>query len=625
MKLILVGKHNGKRVVKWLSLFLWALLVIVAAFFGAMVVLTWLDNAFLLRGWSGGTILVTLFSFVAVTFLLCVVLPLARRLRLPLDGLPGVGPPIKLPAPFERFFSWLFSWRPIRAALFLGVCLATLVALFYAEENFRGKRAWKAYVREQTAKGEKLTLAEFIPLPVPDDQNFVLCSLLKPILVIEFVPVPRTLYDGKSRRTVPHLWRDTNGWARLARLDRTWGASKKLHKPSENELLTNGWIDLAGWQAEYRAGTNLIGVPTGATPATEVLVALRPLEPDVAELQEEAARRPLARWPIYYDTNAPWGILLPHLAHGKRITSLLQLRSAARLAAGDAQGGLADIELGLRLTESFRDEPFLISQLVRSVCHEILLQPVKEGLARHQLSAGQLGELQKKLGSVDLLAAYRLSVRAERAMNCEWDRFAKQDINWQFGGNAIGYPYSSAHLFFRFAPSGWIYQNQLRFCRLHDQFSLPAVDVQTRRVHPPLAIGAESAVQQSKGPFSVLAKLIYMHSERFLPGIASGARKFGHGQTQLDQAVLACALERFRLAHGQYPESLDALVPRFIEKMPHDLITGQPLKYRRTEDGLYLLYSVGWNEKDDSGVEAKSNIGTPEPQSGDWVWKLPKP
>lgn len=621
MKFILVGKYNGKRVVQWRLVFLWLLLIVFAGVLSTIVLIT---RTSMLDGGSGETVLVVWFSFVVVAFLSCVALPLARRLRLPLDRLPDLDAPIKPRALSGRFFSWLFSWRPVRAALFLGVCLATLVALFYAEENFRGKRAWKAYVREQTAKGEKLTLAEFIPRPVSDDQNFALCSLLKPILDIEFVPVPRTLYDGKSRRTVPHLWRDTNGWARLARLDRIWGASKKLHKPSENELLTNGWIDLARWQAEYRAGTNLVGVPTGATPATEVLVALRPLEPDLAELQEEAARRSLARWPIYYDTNAPWGILLPHLAHGKRITSLLQLRSAARLAAGDPQGGLDDIELGLRLTESFRDEPFLISQLVRSVCHEILLQPVKEGLARHQLSAGQIAELQKKLGSIDLLAAYRLSVRAERAMNCEWDKFAEQDINWQ-EMNAIGYPYSTAHMLSRFAPSGWIYQNQLMLCRLHDQFSLPAVDLQGRRVYAPIATGAERAVHQSKGPFSVLSKLIYMHSERFLPGIASGARKFGHGQTQLDQAVLACALERFRLAHGQYPETLDALAPRFIEKIPHDLITGQPLKYRRTEDGLYLLYSVGWNEKDDSGIEAKSNIGTPEPQSGDWVWKLPKP
>ena len=48
-------------------------------------------------------------------------------------------------------------------------------------------------------------------------------------------------------------------------------------------------------------------------------------------------------------------------------------------------------------------------------------------------------------------------------------------------------------------------------------------------------------------------------------------------------------------------ESLDALAPQFIETIPHDIIGGQPLHYRRTEDGQFVLYSVGWNETDDGG------------------------
>ena len=69
----------------------------------------------------------------------------------------------------------------------------------------------------------------------------------------------------------------------------------------------------------------------------------------------------------------------------------------------------------------------------------------------------------------------------------------------------------------------------------------------------------------------------------------------------MDLARVAIALERYRLAHGEYPESLDALAPQFIAKLPHDIINGQPLHYRRTADGQFVLYSVGWNETDDGG------------------------
>src|SRR4051812_1885557 len=66
--------------------------------------------------------------------------------------------------PFRRVFS-------LRVYLFLLACLATLIALFYAVENWRGKRAWETYRRELEAKGVKLDWAAYIPGPVPDEQN----------------------------------------------------------------------------------------------------------------------------------------------------------------------------------------------------------------------------------------------------------------------------------------------------------------------------------------------------------------------------------------------------------------------------------------------------------------------
>ena len=68
---------------------------------------------------------------------------------------------------------------------------------------------------------------------------------------------------------------------------------------------------------------------------------------------------------------------------------------------------------------------------------------------------------------------------------------------------------------------------------------------------------------------------------------------------------------------------LDALVPQFVEKLPCDLIGGQPLKYRRTDDGNFLLYSIGWNETDDGGKTASGRNGSVDDDSPDWVWQYP--
>jgi hypothetical protein len=86
---------------------------------------------------------------------------------------------------------------------------------------------------------------------------------------------------------------------------------------------------------------------------------------------------------------------------------------------------------------------------------------------------------------------------------------------------------------------------------------------------------------------------------------------------------VACALERSRLAEGEYPEKLDALVPRFMAKLPPDVMTGEPLHYRRTGDGRFVLYSVGMNGKDDGGVLGLRKGGTLNFDEGDWVWRYP--
>lgn len=132
---------------------------------------------------------------------------------------------------------------------------------------------------------------------------------------------------------------------------------------------------------------------------------------------------------MHYDLDSPWDTLLPHLGNAKRIATLLQVRAAALLAANQTADGLADVDLGFRLADSFGSEPFLISQLVRIACYDILLQPLKEGLARHQFSDAQLILLQQRLFAVDLLAGYQLSMRGERSLNSLWVGMTRADMD----------------------------------------------------------------------------------------------------------------------------------------------------------------------------------------------------
>ena len=78
--------------------------------------------------------------------------------------------------------------------------------------------------------------------------------------------------------------------------------------------------DLEPWQRYYRKlalTTNLFPVaPQPQSPAADVLLALSKYDSTIEELRQAAAR-PGSRFPLNYDTEEPFAILLPHLAPTK--------------------------------------------------------------------------------------------------------------------------------------------------------------------------------------------------------------------------------------------------------------------------------------------------------------------
>lgn len=74
-----------------------------------------------------------------------------------------------------------------------------------------------------------------------------------------------------------------------------------------------------------------------------------------------------------------------------------------------------------------------------------------------------------------------------------------------------------------------------------------------------------------------------------------------HHETIRRLTITAIALERHRLRHGSYPESLTALVPDMLREVPVDIQDAQPMRYRFETNGEFLLWSVGKNGVDDGG------------------------
>jgi len=514
---------------------------------------------------------------------------------------------------FTRCF---FCWRNFKRLLFGTACFATLVALFYAEEDWRGWHAWNKFKHEWEAKGEHFDFASMVPPPVPDDQNFA----LTPVVASSYLYI----LDKNGHRINPQNTNVVNQLGMTIYGDADW-----KNWPTNGYWAKGTKTDLNVWQRYYRlvaTKTNLFPLPAQPqSPAEDVLVALSKYDSVIEELRE-ASRLPGSRFPLNYDSESPSAILLPHLAALKKCSQTLQLRSLAELQNGQPEKALADVKLALQLTDKIHTEPFLISHLVRIAMLQIMLQPIWEGLADHRWSEEQLVALDAELAKLDFLADYKLSMRGE--MGCqggEVDRLRHhpeqmQDLGGMSdGGGGVMNQLLPGKIAARLIPTGWLYQNQFRCARMMVDYYLPLADVNQGTFSPALARRGDAAVMaeiKTASPFNLLERLM-------LSGLGNGAKRFAYAQSSVNLARTAIALERYRLAHGAYPESLDALAPQFIAKLPHDIINGQPLHYRRTSDGQFVLYSVGWNETDDGGEVGLTKNGNVDTSTGDWVWQYP--
>jgi hypothetical protein len=526
-------------------------------------------------------------------------------------------------------------------------------------ENCR-KHDWEKFKHEWETKGERFDWQFIVPPSVPDDQNFA----FSPVWIAE------EKYTFQNRLERAKAWYGDRIYSdEVAKIFPLLPVSEsglvgtnwysQSHLPNQPQGLGN-WaaaqaMNLKPWQAYYHElekaypAAGIPVTPQPQSPAADVLLALSKFDPAIEKLREDSAL-PYSRFPLGYD-GMPAAILLPHLAALKQCSQVLQLRAIAELQNDESQKALDDVKLSLRLVDSIRTEPFLISHLVRIAILQIALQPVYEGLAEHKWSDAQLADLDSELARLNFLADYKTVMRGYPAFDIADIEFFRhlhdypQDLGLKRPRFYSLAPFLSLMQMFSnlssdenpkmgggqmialsFGPSGWLDQNELNLCRLYMEWYLPIVDEDAETISPAKVRTADNALNQAikhQTPENVFETL-------FVPGLGSAAEKFAHAQSSTDLARVAIALERYRLAHGEFPESLDALAPQFMEKIPHDIINGQPLHYRRTENGQFILYSVGWNETDDGGVVVTKAVGmngnrTPiwDISQGDWVWRYP--
>jgi hypothetical protein len=438
---------------------------------------------------------------------------------------------------------------------------------------------------------------------------------------------PMAYYAWHSSRQLEEALREADrldpGW-RLEELE----ASRAVVADDQNsafvlagarQLLPNSWP---------------FGSHSGAPPAEELellekipfdLVPPEPFQERERQLlQQELAKAgparaeilkvidlPHGRYPITY---AKDGLSTPlnYSQSIRRLATLLCYEAVLRAQDQNPEGALACCRGIFYVERSIRDEPTLISMLIRWAHQRVALVTLERVLAQGELADPSLAGMQRLLEDEASDPMWLIGMRGERAM---MDR-ALEAI--QHGDVRL----SELPAFLKKYGEEDIYSVE----------GLPAVllpgSVKSQRAallrwNNRMVEIAKLPVEEQKLPLTELdstSKELPILARAMRPTYLRAAERWFLMQVSFRCMITLLAVERYRLAHGRWPEKLADLVPAYLSKVPIDVYDGAPLRYRAFSEGV-TVYSVGMDGIDDGGNLGK-NPKVPGTDSGYRLWDV---
>jgi hypothetical protein len=341
----------------------------------------------------------------------------------------------------------------------------------------------------------------------------------------------------------------------------------------------------------------------------DVVLPARPDDADVKQLRAELttveqlgalapardlADKPRGRYAVAWSRDLV-STMMSHVQQVREVNRMLTLDALLRALDGDMDGALRSCRAALNAARSLGDEPALISQFVRVACARRAAWATERVLATGEGSPKSLEELQRAFAEEAEAPCQLTGARADRVMTFEaLAAFRSGKVsraNFGMRSTVLG---PSGDRLIDGAKARACQADYLRYDnQLVELAKLPAEEQQAR-------------LGQLKRPSTRLPAL--------LEALSRGdeepefVRVFHRAKADLRCAAAALAAERYRLAKGRWPERLDDLVPDYLPAVPTDPFDGQPLRLRRTDDGL-MIYSIGPDGTDNGGnLDRKSEV-----------------
>lgn len=276
---------------------------------------------------------------------------------------------------------------------------------------------------------------------------------------------------------------------------------------------------------------------------------------------------------------------------------LLALRAYVRAHRGDTAASLTNIEAMLKSSNILRDEPIEVSQLAYLANLRLAIQTLELLLPHLDAHSSKLREIQTEMGAVNTLHGLQLSTIGNRVLGL----IAFEHPSTAGAGSVPAVVYNV-----------WIDDDALSLLT-----TLSELEKSTAAGWPALRALAnrfEGLRWDSRHINAPLGQGAWLSPTKFTEGLAGNVSTFAEMQARLRAAAAGIAAVRYHHATGAWPTSLGSLVPDYLEDLPIDPFTGEPLKLVNNGSEI-RIYSVGANRQDDGGVE------TPEvDEDGDRIY-----
>ena len=509
-------------------------------------------------------------------------------------------------------FRPLFSKRVTRILLCLFISLATLVLLLYVWANWSGARRWAAALALVQQEGETLDYRSLLPETPPAAKN---------LLAIEPLAGIADVVDGDASKGEPAARRKA-----LEALKWTGTA------PAAQGVLLGQNTDFQQWVKFLRDSQYLELPATPEVSGREVLAALDAKHPLLKQISDAVPMRPLALFtPGPRERQLPELLLsmpLPHYNAAMGLARPLALRARAALAAGDSTEATHSILALHQMARAAELEPLLISLLVGHSFESQALEPLWQGMRDRAFSPEDLQRLQAAFSPEDQTARAMLqAMRGELAAGhntldlLQQTASGRRSMDEMLSGALSSSGFGTSRAFMRLLPGGLFDHWKSLFVELEmEQLILPLKKHGLRAALTSSEMMMEELKQRSnllRHPDSLVARVL-------IPAVIQVNCNALLMDARRRQVFTALALERFFAKNARYPAALAELVPDFLPAIPADPCDAQPLRYRATSAGRYMLWSVGFDGKDDDGKVTPETKTTPKltrrDYQGDWTW-----